>query len=147
MNKLILITSAALEQALMGSGFSEDTMHPRESDDVVKVVLSEEITGYRAKVEGQGTYFALVNVGCLENLYVHDVKMQDAYRRIARVVTSMQTPPCTYLGNGRSTIFETLWLSLRLPETLLAIVGSPRLTERKELQGLIFYLMFNPRLN
>lgn len=93
MNKLILITSAALEQALMGSGFSEDTMHPRESDDVVKVVLSEEITGYRAKVEGQGTYFALVNVGCLENLYVHDVKMQDAYRRIARVVTSMQTPP------------------------------------------------------
>ena len=67
MPKYILITEAALDQCLINSGFSPD-FHPKEDQDVHKVPLSEEITGYRNTNEPPSPYFALINQSCLEDL-------------------------------------------------------------------------------
>lgn len=92
MPNYILITEAALDQCLINSGFSPD-FHPKEDQDVHKVPLSEEITGYRNTNEPPSPYFALINQSCLEDLKKTANNPNDAYRRIARVVKGLKSPP------------------------------------------------------
>lgn len=93
MTQFIIMTSTAIDQALMNAGFSDSTMLPREVDGLVKVTLGPDVIGYRTKAETAKPYFAMISVECLETLFLHGVKLNDAYRRIARVVSSMQSPP------------------------------------------------------
>ena len=93
MSKFVVITSHALDQALMNSAFSEGTMLPKEENGVFRFDLSEGIIGFRCGTEPGTPHFALISIDCIETLYLSGVKLADAYRRIARVVSSMQSPP------------------------------------------------------
>ena len=93
MTHLILVTSSALDLALMSGGFSDETMKPINGRGVYECALTPEITGYRTYIESDEAYTALINIECIEQLYNYGVRLTDLYRRIARVVSSMKSPP------------------------------------------------------
>lgn len=92
MCKYILITEAALDFCLINSTFSDDLM-PRTGDEIREHTLAADIVGYFCANEPHRPYFSLINIGCLYDLKSLNIQPDDAYRRIARVVKGLKSPP------------------------------------------------------
>lgn len=93
MNKYILITESALDSALIGGGFSDETMLPIEQGAVHRIDLPEPFTGYRVANETEKPIFALVGIDSLELLKLEGGRPSEAFRRIARVLKGVKSPP------------------------------------------------------
>jgi hypothetical protein len=115
MTKYILISSKALDVALMGEGFSDEDALPNVSGRIHKIDLSSEVSGFRLAREEE-TYSALIRVEQIERLYYAGASLQDIYRRIARVVTGLKSPP-VHLPRAWSEYHY---------QNLLAFFASPR---------------------
>lgn len=92
MPEYILISSKALDAALLGEGFSEENALPNAFDKIHSIDLSVNVAGFRLANEGE-THSALVKLEQVEKLYLAGVSLHDIYRRIARVVTGLKSPP------------------------------------------------------
>lgn len=115
MTEYILISSKALDVALMGEGFSDKDALPNVSGRIHKIALSSEVYGFRLAREEE-TYSALIKIEQIEKLYFAGVSLQDIYRRIARVVTGLKSPP-VHLPRAWSEYHY---------QNLLAFFASPR---------------------
>ncbi|MGR6430270.1 UvrD-helicase domain-containing protein [Rhizobium sp. PAMB 3174] len=93
MYKYILITELALDAALIGGGFSDETMLPIEQGAVHRIDLPEPFIGYRVANETEMPIFALVGIDCLELLKLEGGRPSEAFRRIARVLKGVKSPP------------------------------------------------------
>ena len=82
-----------MDAALASGGFSEDTMLPRIGSRTHEIVLSSDIIGYRAATEPEKPYFALIGMKWLKRVVADGGNASDAFRRIARVVKGLRSPP------------------------------------------------------
>jgi hypothetical protein len=93
MTDYILITELAMDSILASGGFSAQTMLPNPGSGCHEVSLSSNITGYRVATEPESPYFALIGKQCLNVLKAQGGSPSDAFRRIARVVKGLISPP------------------------------------------------------
>lgn len=92
MYKYILITETALDFCLTNSAFNQDFL-PKTGEDIHTQSLSPDIAGYFAANEPDNPYFALIKKECLDEIKKLTDQADDAYRRIARVVKGLKSPP------------------------------------------------------
>lgn len=92
MPKYILITEAALDFCLTNSAFTDDLL-PEPGERIHLKSLSPDIDGYFAANEPDHPYFSLIRQECLEDLGLLTSQADDVYRRIARVLKGMKSPP------------------------------------------------------
>jgi hypothetical protein len=92
MSEYIFITEAALDFCLTNSSFNQDFL-PYTGDDIRTESLSSDIVGYFAANEPDSPYFALIRIECLSEIKKISDQPDDAYRRIARVVKGLKSPP------------------------------------------------------
>ena len=92
MSEYILITEAALEFCLINSLFDRDFC-PHAGNDIHKESLSSDIVGYFAANEPDNPYFALIRSVHIDEIKKTSAQSDDVYRRIARVVKGLKSPP------------------------------------------------------
>ena len=92
MSEYIFITEAALDFCLTNSSFNQDLL-PHTGNDIRTESLSSDIVGYFAANEPDSPYFALIRIECLSEIKKISDQPDDAYRRIARVVKGLKSPP------------------------------------------------------
>lgn len=92
MPKYILVTEAVLDFCLTNSAFTEDLL-PKSGEEIHTQALSSDISGYFAANEPDRPYFALIKRECLDELRALVGQADDVYRRIARVVKGLKSPP------------------------------------------------------
>jgi hypothetical protein len=92
MRKYILITESALDFCLLNGSFSDDFL-PKPAAEIKELALGTDILGYFAANEPTNPYFALIKKTCIDELKKLSSSPDDAYRRIARVVKGLTTPP------------------------------------------------------
>ncbi|WP_152554512.1 UvrD-helicase domain-containing protein [Burkholderia sp. A1] len=92
MSKYIVITESALDQCLLNGGLSDDFL-PQENGAVRALRLTDEITGFRTASEPDNPYVAIIKKSCLDELKAIGSTPADAFRRIARVVKGLKSPP------------------------------------------------------
>lgn len=93
MSKFLLITEAAIDALLITELFHVESFLPNINQTIRQEELSAEIVGYRAINESDSPYFALIKVSCLNQFRDNCAKPSDVYRRIARVVKGLKSPP------------------------------------------------------
>lgn len=93
MSKYILITEYALDAALVSGEFSPDSMLPLEDFGIHKFSVDEDIVGYRLANEPKTPLLALIGVEWLEILQSDGGSPSEAFRRVARVIKGMKSPP------------------------------------------------------
>lgn len=89
----ILITESALDAILMGDGMSDASVVPLQSERVLRVELSAQIDGYRVASEPESPLLALIGIEWLEILKCDGGRTSEIYRRIARVIKGLKSPP------------------------------------------------------
>lgn len=92
MSEYIFITEAALDFCLTNGSFNQDFL-PHTGDDIRTESLSSDIVGYFAANEPDSPYFALIRIECLSEIKKISDQPDDVYRRIARVVKGLKSPP------------------------------------------------------
>ncbi|WP_426263224.1 UvrD-helicase domain-containing protein [Sphingomonas sp. PWP1-2] len=93
MSKYILISESALDAALVSGEFSADSMLPLEDFGIYKVVVNESTVGYRIANEPTSPILALIGEDWLEILHSEGGSPSEAFRRVARVIKGMKSPP------------------------------------------------------
>ena len=91
----VLLSEAALILALAMGGFSEETLLPTLGGDVFQVALdaTNRTAGFRVSSEPNTTHFALIKLDRIRQLYDDGASLSDIFRRVARVVKSLKSPP------------------------------------------------------
>lgn len=92
MSNYILLTESALDFCLTNNEFSEYFI-PNIGNGVYELQLSDNITGYYTANESEYPYFALIKKSCLTDLNSTGCQPEDIFRRIARVVKGLKSPP------------------------------------------------------
>ena len=92
MSKYILITEAALDYCLINNSFNQDFL-PNVGGGIRAESLSLDVFGYFAANEPDNPYFALIKKECLDEIKKASDLPDDVYRRIARVVKGLKSPP------------------------------------------------------
>lgn len=93
MLKYIVITESALDAALVSEGFTTSSMLPSSTRVVRKFALSNELGGYRVANEPADPLFALIGIKWLQSLQCAGGSPSEIYRRIARVIKGLKSPP------------------------------------------------------
>ncbi len=88
----ILVTESALDFCLINNEFSDNFL-PRTSKSIYEINLSDDMIGYCTANEPLHPYFALIKKSCIDDINSTGAKADDAYRRIARVVKGLKSPP------------------------------------------------------
>lgn len=92
MSEYILITEHALDYILINTGFFDGySLNP--TADLYKQSTSNSVDLYYTSNEPKSPYCALIRRSAIASLASTDSNPEDAYRRIARVVKEMKTPP------------------------------------------------------
>lgn len=92
MPKYILATESALDFCLINDEFS-DKFLPKTGREIYELRLSVDIVGYYTANEPLHPYFALIKKSCLDVMKSTGSQPEDTYRRIARVVKGLKSPP------------------------------------------------------
>ncbi len=92
MLEYIIVTESALDFCLINNGFTDEFL-PRESNNIYRLNLSDNMVGYCISKEPSQPYFALIKKSCIEEIQSTGAQADDAYRRIARVVKGLKSPP------------------------------------------------------
>lgn len=92
MSKYILLTESALDFCLINNEFSDEFL-PKTGREVCEITLSVDIVGYHTANEPLQLYFALIKKSCLDELISTGPQPEDVYRRIARVIKGLKSPP------------------------------------------------------
>lgn len=111
----ILVTESALDAALVSSSFSEDSILPTEGQGICRVEVSDTIVGYRVAIEAEKPYFALIRTDCMKDLMDEGGNLSDAYRRIARVVKGLRSPPISLPRQWSEYHYKNLLAFFALP--------------------------------
>lgn len=92
--KYIAITESALDIILLQNIFDEFGF-PKESKNFgIWCFETDEVRGFATYHEAEVCYFALINVDSLKKIILgNEFYAADAYRRIARVLKGMKSPP------------------------------------------------------
>ena len=93
MSKYVLITETALDAALVGGGFDTSSMLPAVEAGVHHFAITDSIVGCRAFSEPESPILALVGLEWLQILHSEGGSPSEAYRRVARVIKGMKSPP------------------------------------------------------
>lgn len=89
----VLMSESALDSALVMGGFSEETLLPNLGGDVFQVALDDGTTGFRVSSEPRTAHFALIKFDRIRELNEGGANLSDIFRRIARVVKGLKSPP------------------------------------------------------
>ncbi len=92
MPKYILVTEAALDFCLIHGYFSEEFL-PKLGEDIRTQQLTPDISAYYSANEPKRPYFALIQKKYLDEINSLKGQADDVYRRIARVVKGLKSPP------------------------------------------------------
>jgi hypothetical protein len=93
MHKFILITESALDASLSSGSFDLDSMLPLASNSVFQFSLPESIVGFRILSEPESPFVAIIGIKALRSLREAGGNPSEAYRRIARVIKGLKSPP------------------------------------------------------
>lgn len=89
----LLVSEAALDAALATGGFDPGSMLPKEEDGIHRFVIGESIVGYKLANEAPSQILALVEAKWLAFLKDDGGAPSEIFRRVARVVKGMKSPP------------------------------------------------------
>ncbi len=93
MPSYILITESALDAALASGGFNESSMLPSNNQNVHAFKVIDSIVGYRTASEPDSPLLALIGIEWLQILQSERGTPSEVYRRIARVIKGLDSPP------------------------------------------------------
>jgi len=93
MSNYFLVSEPALDAALAAGAFDPDSMLPTEESGIHRFVIDDSIDGYRLANEPPSPLMALVRVEWLEYLKDAGATPSEVFRRVARVIKGMQSPP------------------------------------------------------
>lgn len=93
MTEYVLITESALDAALVSGGFSNTSMQPSGDSGVHEFALTDELVGYRVVNEPANPLLALIGIECLKRLLSEGGSPSEIYRRVARVIKGLKSPP------------------------------------------------------
>jgi hypothetical protein len=93
MSNYLLISEAALDAALTASAFDLKTMLPAEESGIHQFPIGESVVGYRLANESPGQILALIGVEWLAFLQSDGGTSSEVFRRVARVLKGMKSPP------------------------------------------------------
>lgn len=93
MPKYLLVSEAALDAALAASAFDADSMLPKEESGIHRFAIGETIVGFKLANESPSQVLALVEVKWLTSLKKGGGAPSEVFRRVARVVKGMKSPP------------------------------------------------------
>lgn len=89
----LLISERALDAALATGAFDPGSMLPKEDSGIHRFALGESVVGYRLANEPPGQILALVGVKWLSFLKDDGGTPSEVFRRVARVIKGMKSPP------------------------------------------------------
>lgn len=89
----ILITESALDSALVSGSFDVSSMLPFGNPHIHTFEVASSIIGYRTASEPASPLLALIGIEWLQILHSEGGAPNDAYRRIARVIKGLKSPP------------------------------------------------------
>jgi hypothetical protein len=92
MPNYILLTESALDFCLINNEFLTEFI-PKTGRGVYEIILSDEVVAYYSANEPINPYFALIKKSCLDEMKSTGSQPEDVYRRIARVVKGLKSPP------------------------------------------------------
>lgn len=93
MPSYILITESALDSALVSGGFDVSSMLPSGDPNVHAFEVTGSVIGYRTASEPTSPLLALISIEWLQVLQSKGGTPSEAYRRIARVIKGLKSPP------------------------------------------------------
>jgi len=89
----LLVSESALDAALANNAFDPSSMLPREESGIHRFAIGESIVGYRLANEPPGQSLALVRAELLALLKEDGGAPSEVFRRVARVVKGVKSPP------------------------------------------------------
>lgn len=93
MPEYLLISEAALDAALATDAFDPGSMLPKEESGIHRFFIDESIAAYRLANEPPGQFLALIGAKWLAFLKGDGGAPNEVFRRLARVVKGMKSPP------------------------------------------------------
>lgn len=93
MPKYLLVSEAALDAALAAGTFAPDSMLPKEEGGIHRFAIGDNVDGYRLANEPPSPIMALLGVEWLAYLKEDGGTPSEVFRRVARVIKGMQSPP------------------------------------------------------
>lgn len=93
MPEYLLVSEAALDAALATGAFDPGSMLPKEESGIHRFAIGESIVGYKLANESPSQIMALVETKWLAFLKDDGGAPSEVFRRIARVVKGMKSPP------------------------------------------------------
>jgi len=93
MPEYMLVSEAALDAALATGAFDLGSMLPKEESGIHRFAIGESIVGYKLANESPGQILALVEAKWLAFLKDDGGAPSEVFRRVARVVKGMKSPP------------------------------------------------------
>ncbi len=89
----LLVSESVLDAALANDGFDPISMFPKEESGIHRFAIGKSIVGYRIANEPPGQSLALVEGKWLAFLKEDGGTPGEVFRRVARVVKGMKSPP------------------------------------------------------
>ncbi|QFR32247.1 UvrD-helicase domain-containing protein [Ancylobacter sp. TS-1] len=93
MPEQILISESALDAALATGAFDPGSMFPKEENGIHRFFIGHSTVAYRLANEPPGQFLALVGTKWLAFLKDDGGAPSEVFRRVARVVKGMKSPP------------------------------------------------------
>jgi len=93
MREHLLISESALDAALATGAFDSGSMFPKEEGGIHRFSIGESTVAYRLANEPPGQFLALVEAKWLASLKDDGGAPSEVFRRVARVVKGMKSPP------------------------------------------------------
>lgn len=92
-DKYIIITESALDAALVSNNFAKADGLPENANGVHAIPVAEGVTGYRTLHEKEPIFCGVVKTECIEYLMLEGGTPIEIFRRIARVLKGLKSPP------------------------------------------------------
>ena len=92
-DEYLLISESALDTLLIADAFDAETVLPTKHRAVFSFDLGDNVQGLRVSTEPKASYFALINTEWLRYLAGDGGTPNEIYRRIARVIKGLRSPP------------------------------------------------------
>lgn len=93
MSDYLLISEAALDAALTAGALDPDAMLPTEEGGIHRFAIGDSVVGYRLANERPAQILALVGTEWLAFLKDDGGTPSEVFRRVARVIKGMKSPP------------------------------------------------------
>ena len=106
MPEFLLISEAALDGALATGAFDPSSMLPEEGSGIHKFAVGESTVGFKLAHEPPNQVLALIEAKWLAFLQADGGMPSEVFRRVARVLKGMKSPPVQYTDSEAHALVE-----------------------------------------